>query len=161
MSTYLYLQCLDHDPPLRSEGEVGQHMTDLPFVRVCIKERNDLAKQFMGTVWPVPTTIEGQWQRTAAAFLADHRWCNIGIVDEYRQIHPIESAEERIGPVFVDFAGNRWWLNLGTYLTCAPLNEDGTPDMDRASDSPENGSDELWTHLYKFLQQAAKEQASW
>ena len=161
MSTYLYLQCLDHNPPLRSEGEVGQHLYDLPSVRGLVKQRDHLAQVFMEMVWPGGTTAGLQWRYNAARFFADHRHCNIGIVDEYGEMYPIQSAEERIGPVFVDFAGNRWWLDLGKYLTCVPLNEDGTPDMDRASDHPENGSNELWTHLYKFLQQAAKEQASW
>ena len=30
MSTYLYLVCLDHTPPLRAASESGQHLYDLP-----------------------------------------------------------------------------------------------------------------------------------
>lgn len=161
MSTYLYLQCLDHDPPLRSDGEVGQHTYDLPTIRNYIKQRNALAQEYMEMVWPQANTAEGQWRRSAAAFFAEHKWCSIGIIDEYGLKWPIESPEDRIGKVFVDYVGNRWWLDGGgKVLTCAPLNSDGTVDIENAG-LPVNGTDNLWVYLRTFLLQATEEQPSW
>jgi len=42
VSTYLYLECADHAPPLRSDDEVGQHLYDLPNVRGYFAERAHL-----------------------------------------------------------------------------------------------------------------------
>ena len=61
MSTYVYLECLDHDPPLRSDGEVGQHLYDLPDIRKYIAQRDmyvaimaqDMPVNF-DTHWPAP-----------------------------------------------------------------------------------------------------------
>lgn len=96
MSTYLYLQCLDHNPPLRSDGEVGQHMTDLQYARSLIKDRIILAYMFSATIWKWPGGENGldQWKYNAARFFSEHEHCNLGIVDEYGQRHPIQSAEE-------------------------------------------------------------------
>ena len=162
MSTYLYLQCLDHDPLLRSDGEVGQHMTDLQYARSLVKDRKNLAYMFDATVWAWPggTNVLDQWKYNAARFFSEHKWCSVGIVDEYGLKWPLESPEDRIGKVFVDYVGNRWWLDNGKYLTCAPLNSDGTVDIENAGVSV-NGSNELWTHLDRFLRQAEKEQPSW
>lgn len=30
MSTYMYYRCMEHDPSLRSDEEIGQHYRDIP-----------------------------------------------------------------------------------------------------------------------------------
>lgn len=84
MSTYLYLQCLDHDPPLRSDEESGQHLYDLPTIRAALADREAAItrSQLNGT--------QGYWsfERNTAQFLAKHRLCRIGIIDEYDREHP-------------------------------------------------------------------------
>lgn len=40
MSTYLYLECQDHNPPLSSHGEVGEYLSDLPRIRREIAQRD-------------------------------------------------------------------------------------------------------------------------
>ena len=87
MSTYVYLQCLDHEPPLCSDGEVGQHLYDLPDVRKYIALRDlfvENAKQDM------PVSYDSYWASNAARFLSQHPHCRIGIVDEYGREHPTE-----------------------------------------------------------------------
>ena len=161
MSTYLYLQCEDHDPPLRSDGEVGQHLYDLPAVREFIKNRHHLAEVYEVSVWPGGTTAAGQWKFNAAKFFLDHPHCDIRIVSEYGEVFPVLSDEDRVGKVFVDFSGNRWWLDGdGKVLVCAPLDGDGTVNMGNVG-LPVNGTDNLWVYLRTFLMQAAEEQPSW
>ena len=40
MSTYLYLVCLDHTPPLMAASDSGQHLSDLPQIRADIAARD-------------------------------------------------------------------------------------------------------------------------
>ena len=37
--------CLDHDPPLKADGESGQHLYDLPQIRKDIRRRASLPSQ--------------------------------------------------------------------------------------------------------------------
>ena len=64
MSTWLYLECLDHDPPLTADEEPGQHLYDL-----VVNSRDD--------IWP-----SDYFRVHAARFLAQHLKCRIGILDE-------------------------------------------------------------------------------
>ena len=43
MSTYLYLRCEDHDPPLVAREESGQHLYDLPTIRADIADEVEVA----------------------------------------------------------------------------------------------------------------------
>jgi hypothetical protein len=90
MSTYVYLQCLDHDPPLSADGESGQHLSDLPQIR------GDLADRAR-----ITASVRDGWdagdhfRNNTARFLAEHPRCRIGIRDEYGVEHPTtEAAEE-------------------------------------------------------------------
>ena len=85
MSTYLYLECLDHDPPLRAGDESGQHLYDLPRLRREIADKHVLL-QHWDTEWT------GSWSFTnnTLRFLSSHLDCRIGIVDEYGQRYPVE-----------------------------------------------------------------------
>ncbi len=84
MSTYLYLQCLDHDPPLPADEESGQHLSDLPAIRAAIAGRSVLMRA--GPGWG-PT---GYFAENTRRFLVAHHSCRIGIVDEYGVEHPLE-----------------------------------------------------------------------
>lgn len=83
MSTWLYLVCLDHTPPLMADGESGQHLSDLDTIRHTIAKRSIL----------VPLWESGSYEpfhhfrRNSLSFLSDHPACRIGIRDEYGRDH--------------------------------------------------------------------------
>lgn len=87
MSTYLYLECLDHDPPTRSDGEVGQHLYDLDDVRKMITNRH-LVVSVMNAELPV--SFGNHFDNNTAWFLLKHPQCRLGIRDEYGNEHSIE-----------------------------------------------------------------------
>lgn len=89
MSTYVYLECLDHDPPLSSDGEVGQHLYDLPRIRDEINRRDLFAK----LIHEESVSFDHHFTSNAARFFAQHPKCSIGIFDEYGNKHPIEETE--------------------------------------------------------------------
>ena len=87
MSTYLYLQCEDHDPPLSATEESGQHLYDLPQIRDDIANRDLLvaaAKDGM--------EMDGYFRRNTLRFLRQHPKCRLGIWDEYGDEHPVAQA---------------------------------------------------------------------
>ncbi|MBK5248129.1 MAG: hypothetical protein JJE50_01645 [Actinomycetales bacterium] len=87
MSTYVWLECLDHDPPLSADGESGQHLSDLPQIRA------DLAARVR-----VVASIRDGWdpgdyfRSNTARFLTRHEKCRIGIRDEYGDEYPSTEA---------------------------------------------------------------------
>lgn len=83
MSTYFYLECLDHDPPLRAEAESGQHLYDLPQIRADVRNRDALI-----LAWEVGWQHDHHFRRNTVTFLAAHPKCRIGIRDEYGDEHP-------------------------------------------------------------------------
>lgn len=87
MSTYVYLECLDHDPPLSSPDEVGQHLSDLPDIRRAIQNK-DLF--IANAAADLDVDYGSRFANTAASFLVSHPKCAIGIFDEYGRRHPIE-----------------------------------------------------------------------
>lgn len=44
MSTYLYLVCESHTPPIVADDESGQHLYDLPQIRSDLANRDLIAK---------------------------------------------------------------------------------------------------------------------
>lgn len=92
MSTYLYLECLDHDPPLRSDGEVGQHLYDLPQIRRDIASRDELVAHFKAS-GEVPD-FGHHFRSNTTRFLLQHPKCRIGIRDEYGNDHAITEGDE-------------------------------------------------------------------
>lgn len=90
MSTYLYLECLDHAPALTSDGEVGQHLYDLARIRREIAERSLLAALVTSEIGH---TYDSQFTSNAARFFAQHPNCRIGIRDEYGVEHPIAEVD--------------------------------------------------------------------
>ena len=89
MSTYVYLECLDHDPPLCAEDESGQHLSDLPRIRAEIADREavvagiDTYRGYTPAAGP-----DAYFRGHSARFLAAHPKCRIGIRDEYDVEYP-------------------------------------------------------------------------
>ena len=77
MSTWWDLECLSHDPPIRSEYEVEQHTYGLPAIRDLIAQRLDAKLMY--------DTIENgeYFQRNTARFLIQHPKCALRLVSEY------------------------------------------------------------------------------
>lgn len=85
MSTYLYLRCDAHDPPMYSDN-VAQHPQDeLPWLLDKIAHRNELA-----TTEPIYTWTTGfeWWEANLIAFFKQHPKCPITIEDEYGTEYP-------------------------------------------------------------------------
>ena len=98
MSTYVYLECLDHDPPLRADNESGQHLTDLPRIRAEIANRETVADSECYYRDDVPGhyfEADGYFHARSARFLAAHPKCRIGIRDEYGVEHSVVNEETR------------------------------------------------------------------
>lgn len=92
MSTWIYLECLDHEPPLQAEDESGQHLYDLPQIRADIRDREVLARLY-GEGAVMGQAHVGFFRANTARFLAQHQKCRIGIRDERGVEHPIEVSE--------------------------------------------------------------------
>ena len=105
MSTYLYLECLDHSPPLQADGESGQHLYDLPTIRDDIAKREQIVEAWKGE-W----THGDHFRRNTARFLADHPSCQIGIRDEYGhdQTAPPVAEPTGLGAVVRDAEGTTY-----------------------------------------------------
>lgn len=111
MSTYLYLECLSHDPPLRAQDESGQHLYDLPQIRADVANRDELAAEWrvadcdVWTMLPRPASFlddDQYFRRRTIEFLGQHPHCHIGIRDEYGEEHAVaeqaaRSAETGLG----------------------------------------------------------------
>lgn len=83
MSTYVYLECLDHDPPIQAEDESGQHLYDLPQIREDVANREALVEAWTANPWPSGIDALDYYTRHSARFLAQHPKCRVGIRDEY------------------------------------------------------------------------------
>ena len=91
MSTYLYLQCDSHNPPLQSPHEVGQHLRDLPRIREEINRREDLYRAYQHGYLGYESESGGYFTRFLREFLIQHPHCDLQIVDEYGDTHPLET----------------------------------------------------------------------
>lgn len=85
MSTWWDFECLDHEPPLRSEDEFSQHTDDAAFKRAL-----ELAASR-----PVPAEWwdderYGYFERNALRFLQAHPKCRLGIISEYGERRGLE-----------------------------------------------------------------------
>ena len=85
MSTYLYLTCLDHNPPLTADEESGRHLYDLPQIRYDIADRKWLVERSL-TDYGIEL---GYFRNRSVRFLGQHANCNIGITDEYGVEHEV------------------------------------------------------------------------
>ena len=91
MSTWLYLRCESHDPPLENDGESGQHLYDLEQIWADINNRDVIAAAWLNHFFP-----DDHFRRNTASFLAKHPHCQIEVIDEYGRIHhPDGTAQEK------------------------------------------------------------------
>lgn len=88
MSTFIYLKCLDHDPPLFAPDESGQHLYDLPQIRADIANREAVVAAYEADEYGVNTPY---FLAHTAQFLTRHTKCRIGIEDEYGREHSLEA----------------------------------------------------------------------
>lgn len=89
MSTYLYLTCDSHEPPLPAEDESGQHLYDLPRIRDEIANRDFIARQIDRT-----GVVAGYFEMHSARFLHRHQGCQVGIEDEYGRRYATTGTDE-------------------------------------------------------------------
>nr|DAI86668.1 MAG TPA: hypothetical protein [Caudoviricetes sp.] len=82
MSTYLYLRCESHNPPLKNDDESGQHLYDLEQIWADLDNRDRIAAAWRDGMIP-----EDHFRRNTAGFLDAHPNCQIGVVDEYGDTH--------------------------------------------------------------------------
>lgn len=89
MSTYLYLRCLNHNPPLRANRESGQHLYDLPDIQADLANRDVIVKAY-----ELDFASDEYFRENTAWFLVQHPLCSLGIIDEYGREHPVRPAPE-------------------------------------------------------------------
>lgn len=82
MSTWLYLRCESHDPPLKNDGESGQHLRDLEQIWSDLDNRDRIAIAYCDGMIPYDN-----YRHSTASFLAAHPHCRIGVIDEYGRTH--------------------------------------------------------------------------
>ncbi|AMS03154.1 hypothetical protein BJD61_gp75 [Gordonia phage Obliviate] len=82
MSTYHYLECSCHNPPLTSDEEVEQHRgtETLEKVRELVRRRDVILPLVRAELVDYP---DDRYLRNALTFLNDHEHCVIGLVTEY------------------------------------------------------------------------------
>jgi hypothetical protein len=99
VSTDIYLECTDHDPPIRSEDESGQHLYDLPKLRKVLedpkwREPNDDPREWdydsRADMWH---ERKGWFHISTVKFLRQHPRCNLKIIDELGREHPLKEDE--------------------------------------------------------------------
>lgn len=91
MSTYLYLRCSAHEPPLLSADEVGQHLRDLDRITGWIAERDALVATHRDH------SPSDYFLAHAVTFFAAHPHCEIDVVDEYGFEHPVQDPTPPAG----------------------------------------------------------------
>lgn len=90
MSTWIYLVCTDHTPPIQAEDESGQHLYDLPQIRKDLADREQLVAMKPDEL-DCRESADSYYTRATWRFLQYHPKCNIEIRDEYDRVHPIEA----------------------------------------------------------------------
>ena len=86
MSTYIYLKCVSHQPPIYSDMEVGQHTCDIDDIRKMFANKIKIV-EIANTGLDV--TYGSSWANCAARFLTQHPNCEIIIEDEYKKTYPV------------------------------------------------------------------------
>ena len=88
MSTYWYFECVDHDPPLRSEEEFTQHTDDAHFHAALelaasrpVHENNSYWA--LGPLTSDEERVRSYFSMNARRFLSKHPSCHLEVVSEY------------------------------------------------------------------------------
>lgn len=92
MSTWMYLQCEDHNPPLRAESESGQHWYDVPQIIADLRDRTALLSAIDSGM-----TVDDYFRRHTFQFLASHRYCHITLWTEYGEEIDTTNGEKKEG----------------------------------------------------------------
>ncbi|MCG7268235.1 hypothetical protein, partial [Corynebacterium sp. ACRQJ] len=74
-----------------SAHEVGQHLRDLPRIREEINRRVDLYHAYQNGYLGYESDYGSQFTHTLRTFLIQHPHCDLQIVDEYGDTHPLEA----------------------------------------------------------------------
>lgn len=93
MSTYWYVECLDHDPPIRSDEEVEQHTHGLPKIDALIS-RADEIRAYPEDVRDAISDAFGYFERNAYRFLVQHPKCSLRYCNEYGHYRPVLTPKE-------------------------------------------------------------------
>lgn len=93
MSTYLYLRCDSHQPPIDSEHEAGQHLRDLEHIRQDVANRHAIADAIGRGMAPGGDT-DLYFQESNRRFIIQHVNCDLKILDEYGRFYELVSASE-------------------------------------------------------------------
>lgn len=86
MSTWIYLRCLDHNPPLVADDESGQHLYDLPQLRNDLAHRSEMLAHDDADDGDYEDGLH-YFRRNTLRFFRKHRECVLDIVDEYGGTH--------------------------------------------------------------------------
>lgn len=91
MSTWMYLQCEDHDPPMRADDESGQHWYDVPQIIADVKDRDYMARLHADTYG------EGlaYFRKHTARFLAAHPKCRVTLWTQYDEEVDLTTGEKK------------------------------------------------------------------
>lgn len=90
MSTWMYLQCEDHNPPLRAEGESGQHWYDVPQIIADVADRAALLSAIDSGM-----TVDDYFRRHTFRFLGAHRDCRVTLWTEYGEEVDLVTGEKK------------------------------------------------------------------
>lgn len=82
MSTWIYLQCADHNPPLVAPDESGQHLYDLPQIFADLRDRGRIVTNCHDGIFP-----DDYFRKHTAEFMAQHPQCRIEVWDENGRQH--------------------------------------------------------------------------
>ena len=91
MSTYWYLECLDHDPPIISDMEFTQHTNDDAF-RAAIDLAN--SRPIGSKDFTYNDSLRDYFDGNARRFLIQHPSCRLGLVNEYDKRQPLPEKEQ-------------------------------------------------------------------
>ncbi|MDJ0010115.1 hypothetical protein [Gordonia alkanivorans] len=89
MSTYHYLECANHNPPLLSDDEVEQHRDTetLDKVRELVRNRATIVPLLREEKIGLP---DDRYLENALRFLVFHEHCKVNLVTEYDEREELE-----------------------------------------------------------------------
>lgn len=91
MSDLIYLQCKSHTPSIWSEP-VATNLDALDHIRECISYQKEIAALWKRGVLAHVEFIDTK-DGAAYRFMAEHPFCELGIIDEYTNSYPTEAHE--------------------------------------------------------------------
>jgi hypothetical protein len=89
MSTYWYLECLDHDPILTSGDEVEQHTEGLDRIDIVVSSRKVLAQLGDDAARDALIDALTYFERNAFWFVIAHPQCRLRYRSEYGHYRPV------------------------------------------------------------------------